>query len=69
MPLVAVDASIGRYSAVPQAGNMIAPIAPADRNADYLQPGDINHLTSGQRSGKIRFHGAAARRRNAGRDR
>jgi catalase len=47
--------TICRYSAVPQPGNMIAPIAPADRNADYLQQAMINHLTSGQRSAKFDF--------------
>jgi len=46
---------ICRYSAVPQPGNMLAPIPVADRGADYLQRAMIDHLTVVERPAKFDF--------------
>ena len=40
------DDMICRYAAVPQPGNMLTPIPPAQRDASYLRQAMVNHLTA-----------------------
>jgi hypothetical protein len=47
--------TICRYGAVPQPGNMRAPIPPGDRNPAYLQRAMIEHLTNAGQAAKFDF--------------
>ena len=59
--------TICRYGAVPQSGNALAPIPPAERDAAYLKRAMIDHLAA--RAAKFDFTAATPRRCDAGRDR
>jgi hypothetical protein len=47
--------TICRYSTVPQPGNIISPIPPAQRGPAYLQQAMIDHLTVAGRAAKFNF--------------
>jgi hypothetical protein len=47
--------TICRYGAIPQPGNMVAPIPSANRDAAYLQRAMIEHLTTAGREAKFDF--------------
>jgi catalase len=47
--------TICRYAAVPRAGNMITPIAPADRDGEYLRRAMVDHLTTARRAATFDF--------------
>jgi hypothetical protein len=47
--------TICRYSAVPDAGNMIDAIPSADRDSEYLRRAMVDHLTKARRSAKFTF--------------